>query len=66
MKFKEPTRRNPFDHPLVTITMHLCALAIAVVAVWGALAHHSLTPLWIGLVVLTILEGTWLYFTLRR
>lgn len=66
MKFTEPRRHNLLDNPLIAIGVHFCALAIAVGAVWSALVHYSLTPLWLGLGALTLMEGIWWYLMFRR
>jgi len=66
MEFAKPRRRNPFDNFLVAAALHVCGLATVVVAVGWALAEHSTSPLWLGLALLSALEGMWLYFSFRR
>ncbi len=66
MKFKEPRRHNSLDNPLIAMGIHIFTLVIAIGAVWSALVQYSLIPLWLGFGAITLLEGVWWYFMLRR
>ena len=66
MKFTTQRRRNPFDNPVVGLALHAAVASGLLWACYVALTVGSLIPLWVALGVLTLLEGTWLYFLLRR
>jgi hypothetical protein len=66
MKFAAPRRRNPFDNPLLGLSMHLSVVAASVVAAYFALANATLMPLYGVLAFVTVVEGMWLFFHIRR
>ena len=66
MKFKPARRKNPFDNLLLSLLAHGAASAAAIIAVCTALTERILVPLYLAGVFISILEGIWLYFNLRR
>lgn len=66
MKLKPACSPNPFDNILLAWLLHVTVTCGACLAVYFSLTEGSLVPLYIGLAVITALEGVWLYYRLRR
>jgi hypothetical protein len=66
MKFKPARRKNPFDNLVLRLLTHGAASAAAIVAVSTSVTERTLLPLYLAGVFISVLEGIWLYFNLRR
>lgn len=66
MRFAAHRRKNPFDNPLLGLFIHLAATTGLVVAVYFALAQATFMPLYVVLASVTVVEGLWFYFSIRR
>lgn len=66
MKFQTPRRPNPFDDPLLAFLIHGFVTCVIVGSIYFAITAHHWMPLIVGFGIITILEGFWIYFLLRR
>jgi hypothetical protein len=66
MKFIAPRFRNLFANPFVALFVHGLAVLMFFGAIIVALTHNTMAPLCRGAAVVTVLEGLWWYFRLRR
>jgi hypothetical protein len=66
MKTRNPQRRNPFDNPLLALPLHIFASIILFGTAYLSLRMSTLWPVVAGGIVLSCMEGVWLYFLLRR
>lgn len=66
MKMRSPQRRNPFDNPLLALPLHIFASITFFGTAYLSLRMNSLWPVVAGGVVVSCVEGLWLYFLLRK
>ncbi|MGM9479851.1 hypothetical protein ACS5PN_01505 [Roseateles sp. NT4] len=66
MKFQPDKRRNPLDSWPLGVAVHAVSLGGAGLAVYWSLVDHSLLPLGLAFLVLSGLEGLWMYYGTRR
>ena len=66
MQFLKSRRRNPLANPFVGVSLHGLALGGFLLGAFKALEKGSWWPLAIAVLLLSVLEGAWLYFTLRQ
>lgn len=66
MKMRNPQRQNPFDNPILALPLHIAASIIFFGAAYLSLRMSTLWPVVAGGIVLSCLEGMWLYFRLRK
>ena len=66
MKFRPPRRKNPFDGFFPGLLTHAAASAAMIIGLYTAMAERTLVPLYLAGVFISLLEGVWLYFFLRR
>ncbi|HEY8879844.1 MAG TPA: hypothetical protein VIN03_19905 [Roseateles sp.] len=66
MKFRPDERKNPFDNLALAIAVHAVSLGGMGLAVYWSLMDHSFLPLGLAFVVLSGLEGLWMYYGARR
>lgn len=66
MKFSKRRPPNPFDNPFIAMGLHLVVMVMMLAAGYLSIQHSSFWPLFIGFIVMTVLEAVWLYFKLRK
>ncbi len=66
MKFRQTRTPNPFDNPFIAALLHLVVMVILLIASYFSIMQSSFLPLGLGFVLMTVLEGIWLYFRLRK
>ena len=66
IRFRPLQRKNPFENPLLAFLTHGLATGAAGPALYFSLSEGTLFPLYLAGAFISILEGMWLYYTLRR
>ncbi len=62
-----PSRaRSPFDNPLLAGLVHVVTAVTVCGAVYFSLTESTLWPLYAAGMFVSMLEGLWIYFRLRR
>jgi len=62
MKFSPSDRTNPYKNPFLAFFIHVLAIIVAITAIYYFLAENTFVPIYLGFIIISVIELIWLYF----
>ncbi|MCB1934974.1 MAG: hypothetical protein KDF59_03425 [Nitrosomonas sp.] len=66
MKFIPVRCANPFDNSFLACFVHAFVIIVAIAGIYYFLAEDTFIPLFLGLIIISVIEFIWFYFHCRR